>query len=259
MGYLSKSQFELIIIKRFKKEGIIMKRIFVNTDGLGDWRKKLADPVKHWKREKSAFECAVSWESAKRTGHGLPNKIRRILNKSEKFKKGELLLAIPEHQVPLKPSGRGSQNDVWTLIKFKHDIFSVSVEAKAGEDFDDTVIDWLNKDEKKAGRKERLKFLKTILQIEHAETDNVRYQLLHRAVSAILEARRFRTDGAMMIIQSFSDSDKFDDFANFCNLFGIKAERNIAFRVESFKEMPLYFCWIDCEIASNAKVARAVE
>ena len=169
------------------------------------------------------------------------------------------MLAIPEYQVPLKGGSRGSQNDVWGLIKFKKDIFSVSVEAKAGENFDDIVIDWLNQNKKKAGREVRLKDLKSILQIENKDTDQIRYQLLHRAVSAILEARRFQTDGAMMIIQSFSDSDKFDDFANFCNLFGIKAERNIAFRIEPFTEMPLYFCWIDCEIASDAEVARAVE
>ena len=235
-----------------------MKRIFINTDGPGDWKKKLADPELHWRRGKSAFECATSWESAKSTSHGLPREIRRILNKSKRFLKGELLLAIPEHQVSLKPRGKGSQNDVWGLIKFKHEIFSVSVEAKAGEDFDTTVIDWINKDSKKAGRKERLEFLKTILQIENAETDHIRYQLLHRCVSSILEARRFQSNGAMMIIQSFSDSDKFDDFSNFCDLFEIKAERNIAFAIESFQEMPLYFCWVDSELASNAKVAKAV-
>jgi len=237
-----------------------MKRIFVNTDGLGDWKKKLSDPDKHWKRTRSAFECAVSWESANHTAHGLPNEIRKTLNKSEKFAKAELLFAIPEHQVSLKSGGKGSQNDVWALMKFINEIFSVSVEAKAGENFGDTVIDWLSQNRNDEGRKKRLKYLKSILQIENEDTDHIRYQLLHRSVSAILEARRFRSDGAMMIIQSFkSDSDKFDDFMNFCDLFGIKAERNIAFAIESFSEMPLYFCWVDSELATDAKVAKAVE
>jgi hypothetical protein len=234
-----------------------MKKIFVSTDGIGDWKKKLGDPDLHWQRGRSAFECAVSWEAADKK-HGVPNSICSVLNNSSKFKDPELLLAIPEHVVPLKGRGKGSQNDVWGLFKFKQKIFSVSVEAKAGENFDKTVKDWLNKDSKKAGRKERLKDLKSILQIEKKDTDNIRYQLLHRCVSAILEARRFQSDGAMMIIQSFSEFDSFDDFSNFCDLFGIEAERNIAFHIESFREMPLYLCWVDSELASDAEVAMSV-
>ncbi len=237
-----------------------MKRFFESTYGVGDWKKKLSDPDKHWKRKRSAFECAISWESAKGEDHGLPEEINKVLCKSKKFADAELLLAIPEHQVPLEGGSRGSQNDVWALIKFTNEVFSVSVEAKAGESFDKTVFDWMNQNSNTEHREERLKDLKSILQIENKDTDHIRYQLLHRAVSAILEGRRFRTDGAMMIIQSFtSKSDRFNDFADFCDLFGVKAERNIAFHIRSFQDKPLYFCWVDSELASNAKVAKAVQ
>lgn len=45
-----------------------------------------------------------------------------------------------------------------------------------------------------------------------------------RSAAAILEARRFKTDKAAMIVQSFSPVHRwFEDFAAFCGLFDLDA------------------------------------
>ena len=55
-----------------------------------------------------------------------------------------------------------------------------------------------------------------------AEVSGLRYQLLHRTVSAIYEAQRYRTDQALMLVHSFSrNCSWFDDFADFSAHMGI--------------------------------------
>jgi hypothetical protein len=49
---------------------------------------------------------------------------------------------------------------------------------------------------------------------------SVRYQLLHRSASTIIAAQQYFASRAVMLIHSFSASDRwFDDFAAFATLF----------------------------------------
>jgi hypothetical protein len=51
----------------------------------------------------------------------------------------------------------------------------------------------------------------------------VRYQLLHRAASAILEAKRFRARHAVLLVHSFSRTREWlDDFIAFGALLGVE-------------------------------------
>ena len=52
-----------------------MTRLFVPTTGVGNWQALLSDPELHWKRGRSAFELAVSWEAAARRESGMPSDI----------------------------------------------------------------------------------------------------------------------------------------------------------------------------------------
>jgi len=52
-----------------------MSRIFIPSNGPGDWRGLLADPEKHWARQYSARTLAHCWEDA----DGFPQEISRIL------------------------------------------------------------------------------------------------------------------------------------------------------------------------------------
>lgn len=40
----------------------VADRLFISTRGPSGWRDRLARPDRHWRREYSAFETAVTWE-----------------------------------------------------------------------------------------------------------------------------------------------------------------------------------------------------
>ena len=66
-----------------------------------------------------------------------------------------------------------------------------------------------------------MSFICKALGLNHSPVDSIRYQLLHRTASAVVEARRFNAAHAMMLVHSFSPSDEwFDDYNQFLALFG---------------------------------------
>lgn len=81
-----------------------MKRIFVPTTGPDDWKRLLAEPDKQWKAGFSAKSLACRWEEA----DAFPSEVEALFSGSEitRFRKIELIMAFPEHQVPL-PGGQG--------------------------------------------------------------------------------------------------------------------------------------------------------
>lgn len=161
------------------------------------------------------------------------------------FKDVELLLAIPEHKVSLPPlKGHPSQNDVFVLAKANdNSLISITVEAKVSESFDRTVSEWLR--DFTQGKKERIEFIKLKLQLYNGEIEHIRYQLLHRLVSAVLEAERFCAKHAVIIIQSFSkDDDWFDDFASLLSVFHTDAEIGKLVKLFSLKDISVYAGWV---------------
>ena len=73
----------------------------------------------------------------------------------------------------------------------------------------------------------------------------VRYQLLHRAASAVIEANRFNAAHAMMLIHSFSQAHKwFEDYQRFLSLFGVKGDPNTITSVGRRGSLLLYFAWV---------------
>jgi hypothetical protein len=50
----------------------------------------------------------------------------------------------------------------------------------------------------------------------------LRYQLLHRTVSALLEARRYGAEEALMLVHSFAaDNPSLDDYREFAGVLGL--------------------------------------
>lgn len=189
-------------------------RIVVPSSGPGDWRRLLADPEKHWKRGYSAMAAALAWEAA---GGGLPQEISSLLGQQV-----ELLLAIPEHKVALPGGSRASQCDVFALVRVDDRTCAVAVEAKVNESFGPTVGEWIVGASR--GKVDRMGSICALLGLS-TPADGLRYQLFHRTAAAVIEARRFKTDRAAMVVQSFSrDHMWFDDFASFAALFGLEAE-----------------------------------
>jgi hypothetical protein len=73
----------------------------------------------------------------------------------------------------------------------------------------------------------------------------VRYQLLHRSASALIEAERFKADIALMIVHSFSrENIGLADFQVFTELFGVQSVPNQVFRLGNLSSVPLYAAWM---------------
>jgi hypothetical protein len=231
-------------------------RIFVPSYGPADWRARLADPLLHWKRKKSAWELAVSWESRRETVSGLPPEVESALNAHPLFSSARLLLAIPEHRVTLDDERRPSQNDLWALLAVNAGIVSVAIEGKAGEEFDKTISEWLKKDSE--GKRERLAFLTSTLGLEDAPGGHIRYQLLHRSASALIEAKRWGLKSALMLVQSFSESDSsWSDYSNFVQLLGITPQRGGVAGPRNVEGVSFFAAWVDSPHASDAVAANA--
>lgn len=237
-----------------------MPRIYVPSLGTADWRRLLADPELHWKRGNSALELSVSWESARNTTRGLPAEVAATLDSVETLRGAELLFGVPEHKVPLEGGGHPSQNDLWALLRTMDGIASLAVEAKAGEPLDKLVQDWLPDPNQSSHKPKRLAALQSLLGVKSKDVSGIRYQLLHRAVSALLEAQRFHARAAILLVQSFNrkaDEESWQDFQRFANLLDAAASEGSLEFVHTQTGVPLFIGWVNSMPASDATFAAA--
>jgi len=223
------------------------KRILLPTLGHDDWKNHLAQPDAHWKPGKSAMCAAIAWEQAK----GLPRDVGELFTQSgiEDFRDLSLALAIPEYKVALDGGNACSQNDLFCVLTSASGLTCMTVEAKAGEDFDVTMEEW-QKRTSESGAAIRLGHIMSKIGLSLPIPPNVRYQLLHRMASAVIESERFHAKNAVMLVQSFPTStntcnDHFDDFQNFVSLYNKEASKNQLLRLASVGHIAVYAAWID--------------
>ena len=216
-----------------------MNTIYVPTESAEQWKQFLAEPEKQWRKGFSARTLAYAWQEA----DGFPSDVHAILSASPHFRDIKLLLAIPEHQVPLPGGSRPSQSDIWVLARAGSALISIAVEGKVSEPFGPTIHEWCA--DASLGKTERLDFLCAELGLVAPPPDGLRYQLLHRAASAVIEARRFAAAHAIMLVHSFCQSDKwFKDFADFVSLFGGAAAVDTLVSIGTRNGVSLHFAWV---------------
>ena len=114
-----------------------------------------------------------------------------------------MLLALPEHRVPLPGGGHPSQTD---LMVYAHNLGGalvvLAIEGKVAEPFGPLVGEW--RADASGGKEARLHALRRTLGLDDGpELDVLRYQLLHRAASALIEAGRFSAQHAVLLVHSF--------------------------------------------------------
>lgn len=216
----------------------------VATAGPEDWKRLLADPEKHWRRGYSAMATAYSWEEAE----GVPGEIGAMFAQAEdtRLRDAELALAIPEYKVELAGGTRASQNDVFVLLTSSGGLITMTVEGKAREDFGSTVGDW-KEGTSAEGARARLQHIKESIGLAGEVPDEVRYQLLHRTASAVIEARRFQAKYAVMLVQSFVEEDAenhYGDFCKFVELFGRRAEKGVLIELGQVDPGRLLAGWV---------------
>lgn len=218
-----------------------MKHIYVPADSPEDWRRLLAEPEKQWRAGYSARLLAECWQAAE----GFPAEVQALLSGAAEpaLRKLELLLAIPEYQVALPGGGRPSQNDLFALGRAADGQLAVlMVEGKVAEPFGDTLETWLRR--ASPGKLARLEFLCQALGLSNPPPGALRYQLLHRTVSAILEAQRFNAAYALMVVHSFSPEQAWlADYQAFLALFGVTAGAGTLARLPIPGKLPVYAGW----------------
>jgi uncharacterized protein DUF6946 len=238
-----------------------------------DWQRLLAEPDKHWRSGYSAKALAHCWQSAR----DFPPSVRTVFTSSpfELFHGITMLLGIPEHRVPLPGRGKASQTDLFVLAKSGDDLVSITVEGKVAESFDVLVTEWLVRasapdveeqaepggqahaalDDASAessgpspGKLRRLAYLCQMLAVEEEAVRPLRYQLLHRTVSALIEAERFNARHALMLVHSFSPTGEwFDDYRSFAALLGVAVEPDTIAHVGERAGVGLYLGWVKGE------------
>jgi hypothetical protein len=183
-----------------------------------DARAYLADPIKHWQPGYSAFELAHSWIGA----DGIPPDVQAVLDTCGVFAGCRLVEGLFEREVELGTPGRSSQTDVLTLVELTTGGYGVvAVEGKAREPFGEIVSAWNTS----AGKDARLGDLCRQLGIAKEHATSLRYQLLHRTVSALREARRYGAPEALMLVHSFDPADSsFGDYQAFAAALGLSVE-----------------------------------
>ena len=222
-----------------------MNKFYVHSKGPESWKELLAEPDKHWKTGYSARSLAYCWEEAQ----GFPKSVADVFKSSsfELFHSVEFILGIPEHKVDLPPKGgRPSQNDLLVLAKSQDELISIAVEGKVAEQFGPLVSEWM--EDASPGKSERLEFLINLLEINNKDISNIRYQLLHRTASALIEAERFCAPHALMLVHSFSQTHEwFEDYAAFAKLYGIQADLNTIHFAGDINGKNLYLGWVTGE------------
>jgi hypothetical protein len=105
------------------------------------------------------------------------------------------------------------------LARTPRGLLSIAVDAHASEPFGPTVGEWLATTA--SGKTERWSAICRLLEVTTACEPSIRYRLIHRTASALLEARRFFAIGAAVIVHSFGATrESFADFQRFVALMG---------------------------------------
>lgn len=174
----------------------------------------LAAREKHWRRGRSAWELAHSWMGAR----DFPPAVAKVLASQPELKGARLIEGHFEKTTEVPGRGRASQTDLLAIGDTPEGRLVIGVEGKVDETLGPLVREW---DNGTPNRQARLAGILELLEIDRREVNDLRYQLLHRTVAALLEARAYGADHAIMLVHSFDPAHAwFDDFARFADVLG---------------------------------------
>jgi hypothetical protein len=193
----------------------------------------------HWKEGRSAHALCMSWAQV----NAIPASVRRVLATHPGTARLELVDGFFERLVELGDGRQPSQTDLMAICSDEAGLLAMAVEGKVTETFGPTVKEWRNGTPTK---ERRLENLCLTLSIGVKESDLLRYQLLHRTVSALREADRYKTSRAMMLVQSFCPkASGFADFARFTACLGFgSAEPDTIIGPNIVAGKQLFMAWV---------------
>lgn len=112
------------------------------------------------------------------------------------------------------------------------------------------ISEWMQ--EASPGKEERLNYLiKTTHQQDKDAVFQLRYQLLHRLASAIVMAKKFHAKNAVMMVQSFVESDEKNHYEDFVRLVKSYAQDSVKEKpilIGQFDQINIFVVWINSKI-----------
>lgn len=217
-----------------------MSRFIACTTCSADWQRFLAKPDKHWRDGYSAKALAERWDGY----DGFPAELAQALDfcSDERLRDARPFYAVPEYATDLPGGARPSYTDLMVFGRARGGAFAMAVEGKVNESFGPTLRDWADGSE---GKSERWSFICRTLGLSQDHDPVLRYQLFHRAASAVIAARQHHAQAAILAIHSFSqDHTGFTDFQAFCSLFGQAPERGVVVPLRPLGGATLYAGWV---------------
>ncbi|MBK9124561.1 MAG: hypothetical protein IPM16_15790 [Chloroflexi bacterium] len=202
-----------------------------------DWKRGLAEPDRQWKPGYSAWALAHSWMAA----DGFPPEVRDVLEPA--FPGIRMRQGLIEHKVPMPGKGRDSQNDLFVIAEAGGERVCIAVEGKVAESFGPTVGQWRDGS---ANKEQRLVGICARIGLADPVPPSIRYQLLHRAASPVIEALQRGAKHAVMLIHSFAVEDmNFADYAAFAALYGVgPVRKGPLVRLALVDGVTLYAAWV---------------
>ena len=172
----------------------------------------------HWKQGRSAKAVSDSWFQA----NDVPPRVRAVLDQSPELKRAELIDAWLERCTDLGDNrGSATQTDLLAVLGVGDELAVMAVEAKVTESFGPLVSEWIG--EGGEGKEYRLQRLCDLLGFDRGAIGDLRYQLFHRTAAAMLEARRYRANKAVLMVHSFcEDGTGLPDFLEFFERIGLR-------------------------------------
>lgn len=111
------------------------------------------------------------------------------------------------------------------------------------ESFGPTISEWLV--DASPGKKRRLNYLQSVIGLPAVPEGAIRYQLMHRAGSAVIVGEQFRAAAALLLVHSFSQERVgWPDYEAFLRLFGVTATQNTVQRLPGGSKVPLFAAWV---------------
>lgn len=216
-----------------------------------DWRPIVSD--KNFQKGYSGYELAYSWQAARE----FPSKVASVFNQAD-----FLLLTgirceygIVEKPVFLDTLIAPSWTDVMVYCKnASGDSVIVAVEGKCRESFGPIIQDWIRAKgepdegpDPKPSRLQRLSYLGDQLGITIPPTSQLRYQLVHRTVSAVKECNLHSAAATVVLVHSFDDKfkDNWDDYCKFTMAVGlISPAKDLIQGPVSLRGVQVFFAWV---------------
>ncbi len=209
-----------------------------------------------WVPSRSAYELAYSWHGA----NGIPPGIRAIFDRSgiPELSRLKLEIGFVEKPTFLDTALGPSMTDIMGYARNKAgEPVILAVEGKATESFGLPVRSWVRGDlqqpaagvEPRSSRVQRLGYLAKRLGLAADVESPLYYQLLHRTVSAVMEAALHGAVCSVLLVHCFADTDdlNFQAYQAFLAALGagdVRKDQLVGpLSVSAGEGIPLYALW----------------